>query len=293
MMKMLWLFFVLAPSWLLAQQNHSFARKYVAGEKYRYKMTTEYSQNNEWKSTTEAVCELTVIKDSNNIPYDEIRWLSKKTFSATDTTDETKEATLVKPYRISLDPKGTMAIPTIEQPGMTGPITDFNTFFVAISPQMNVATLQHTGDNVLAQPAVKGNFSNGKNILKGEDCLCVSLSLLDNARDKVVLLTTFTPPGRSCLTYLSDDMKRPVIKDTMNNFQMVMPAGNDKFNVQYGREFFNITSTIKKRDGKIQEATMINELKLKLKLNCDNTYKACLSEMPFSIQRTVTIELLH
>jgi hypothetical protein len=181
----------------------------------------------------------------------------------------------------------------IEQPGMTGAITDFNTFFVAVSPQMNVATLQHTGDNVLAQPAVKGNFSNGKTILKGEDCLSVSLSLLDNARDKVVLLTTFTPPARSCLTYISDDMKRPVIKDTMNNFQMVMPAGNDKFNVQYGREFFNITSTIKKRDGKIQEATMINELKLKLKLNCDNTYKACLSELPFSIQRTVTIELLH
>lgn len=292
-MKMLWLFTALAPLWLFAQQNHSFTRKYVAGEKYRYKMTTAYSQNNEWKSTTEAICELTVIKDPNGIPYDEIKWLSKKTFSSKDTTDETTEATAVKPYFISLDPNGTLSIPPIEQPGMTGTITDFNTFFVAISPQMNVTTLQHTGDNILARPSVKGDFSNGKTILKGEDCLAVFLSMLDESREKVVLLTTFTPPGKSCLAYLSDDMKRPIVKDTMNNFQMIMPAGNDKFNVQYGRELFNITSTIKKRDGKIQEATMINELKLKLKLNCDNTYKACLSEQPFSIQRTVSIELLH
>ncbi len=46
--------------------------------------------------------------------------------------------------------------------------------------------------------------------------------------------TAFLPPTATCLRYIIPDLNTPVIPDTLNNFQMVMPAGNARFNLQYG-----------------------------------------------------------
>lgn len=297
-MLMIWLM-LLFPHILKGQSGESqtdsrpvFGRKYKMGEVYRYQLTTSVNQNGKWVSTNISVCELKVVPDSNEVPYDEIRWLSAKELTAKDTIDHTKEALSVRPYRISLDPKGLLPIPKIEIPSMTGPITDFNTFFVAVGPQLGATKLKRKGDNLEKDEPVKGNFSNGKNILQGEDCLLVSVRMTGETTKNVLLRTSFLPPSHPCLTYITQDMQAPVVRDTMNNFQMIMPAGKGQYNLQYGREFFYINSSIRKSDGKIEEADMSNTLNLRIKLNCGADYKTCQMEVPFVIERTLKLELL-
>jgi hypothetical protein len=100
------------------------------------------------------------------------------------------------------------------------------------------------------------------------------------------------PPAQSCISFLTADMNTPVVADTINNFQMVRPFGNNKYNVLYGREFFYINSTVSKKDGKITQATMTNLLSLKIKLYCGEDYSGCQSTIPFTIERTLKLELL-
>jgi hypothetical protein len=73
---------------------------------------------------------------------------------------------------------------------------------------------------------------------------------------------------------------------------MVMPLGNDKYNVQYGREMFYINSTVRKHDGKIISAEMTNFLTLHLKVFCDKNYANCQAELPFAERRNLKLELL-
>jgi hypothetical protein len=73
---------------------------------------------------------------------------------------------------------------------------------------------------------------------------------------------------------------------------MVQPTGNQKFNVQYGREIFYIYSITERNDGKLLSATMNNTLNLRLKINCDKDYKNSQADIPFTIQRDLKLELL-
>ncbi len=273
--------------------NPLFARKYKMGETYRYSITMSESHGGVWAFTSVAVCELKVVSDSAGVPYDEIRWISKKNFTPKDTTDVTSQALLVKPYRISLDGRGRLDMPKIDVTEMTEPIQDFNTFFVAVSPELgHIDQLKKTGDTMVMEKPITANFANGTNMLKGEDCLNISARLLYDDNGAVQVYTAFMPPVQPCLTYVSADMATPVVTDTLNNFQMVTPAGNNTYNVNYGREYFYITSTIQKATGKILHAEMLNQLNLKVKVNCDNDYKNCQVEVPFAEQRVLAIKLL-
>ena len=239
-----------------------------------------------------AVCELAVVTGNDGVPYDEVRWISKKVYTATDSSDQTTEATQVTPYRISLDSKGQLNLPPVLVASMTGEITDFNTFFVAVSPKMGLDHLQKKGDVYVQQDMIKGDFANRKDILKGNDCLAVHTRLTGIAKDNIQVETSFLPPTNTCLEFLTNDMNQAVAADTLNNFQMVKPFGARKFNVLYGNEYFIINSTLQQKDGKLQQATMKNQLSLKIKLNCDDQYANCQSAMPFSIVRNLKLELL-
>ena len=269
-----------------------FERKYKPGDRYRYRLTTYVEHNGEWKSTIIAVCELQVVTDSTGIPYDEVRWLSKKEITPKDTTDATAEAVKVKPYRISLHEKGRLDIPKIDIAGMTGEITDFNTFFVAVSPKLGTSEFKKPGDVYVKKETTIGDFANGKDILKGNDCLAIQVKLTGNNKDNSLFETSFLPPANSCLSFLTEDMKMPVAGDTINNIQMVQPAGNNRVNVTYGRENFIIKSSIQQKDGKIKEASMVNRLTLNVKVFCDDQYANCQTTMPFTILRNLKLELI-
>lgn len=278
---------------VMAQQSRlDFGRKYKNGEKYRYELTTEYYQNNEWKSRTVSVCELTVQTDSSGIPCELLQWLSQRSITARDTMDESAIALRVKPYRISLHPKGPLELPVITEPGMTGAITDFHTFYVAIHEKTGVHGLQKQGDTSQLPAPVKGNFGNGKTILKGEDCINISGRLMDIKATEVVIQTNFLPPQQPCLDYYLPAFNQPVSGDTLNNIQMIMATGGGKLNLQFGKEKFDIISHINITDGMLLSADMTNELQLRLKINCNQTLQDCQAELPWHIYRTVHLRLL-
>ena len=279
------------PLFSLSQQL-SLARRYKPGETCRYRMTTDVSHNGKWQSSIVAVCELTVVTDSANIPYDEIKWISKKVYTARDTTEHTDEIRNTSPYRISLHKNGKLDLPPIQDAGMTGEITDFNTFFVAISPKLGINELHKARDTFFKPEPVKGNFSNGKDILKGEDCLAVTNTLMKTDDAQAWIKTEFQAPAGSCLNYYSTEMQQPVAGDTINNFQMVRYAGPNKVNLFYGKEVFTIASTVDIKDGKLRAAAMNNTLRLNLKLNCNAGYTDCQNTFPFTIQRNVQLELI-
>ena len=269
-----------------------FPRKYEAGDTYRYRLTAEQLYNGKWNATTVVVMELKVVLDSAGIPYDEVYSISQMVYTPKDTINADSAARAVKPYRISLHPDGTVAIPRIEVPAMTGPITDFITFFVAVSPQSSITALEKKGDSVIKKETVKGNFANGKTILYGEDCLAIKAYITDITSESVKLRTLFLPPAQPCLSFLLDDMNAAVTAGMLNNFQMVQPAAADKVNVLFGNEEFTINTVVSRIDGKITGADMSNTLRLKMRLNCDSAYKNCQMEVPFYIQRNLKLELL-
>lgn len=269
-----------------------FPRQYKPGDRYWYRLTTEQLYNGKWNSTSVVEMELTVVRDSAGRLCDEVRHLSKLVYTPKDTTRMDAEALAVKPYRLSLHPEGSIAIPPIEVPGMTGPITDFITFFVAISPQSRVTTLQRAGDSLHRQELARGNFANGKTILVGDDCLAVSAYMKAVNPQEVKIQTRFMPPAAPCIHFLLDDMQEAVTPGVRNNFQMVQPVGGGKVNVQYGNEWFVINSAVRRKDGKLVAADMSNELQLSLRLNCDPAYGNCQTTVPFHIQRNLLLELV-
>lgn len=267
------------------------ARVYTKGDHFRYKLTCTSYQNGKWTSTTVSEAQLIVGYDSLGVPYDEVHWLSSIQMGVKDTLDLGVKARAIPPYRISLDPKGSMALPPLTEPAMTEPITDLHTFFVAVSPALGATRLKNAGDSYTKpQPAI-GDFSNGANILKGQDCLQTSMSLMAISGDTDRVQTRFFPPLTNGLSYITPEMSTPVIADTVNNFQMLMPAGNGKFNVQYGRELFTIDSKISKAEGKLLDASMFNLLSLRLNIMCDQQYQHCAMQMPMSIARKLSLEL--
>lgn len=291
--KFLFLLFTAISILTQAQElNSPLSRKYKTGDAYRYRMTTEVTHNGKWQSTIIAVCELKVATE-NNIPYDEVKWVSKKVITAKDTTDFPKEIQNTAPYRISLHPKGKLDIPPIDEPGMVGEITDFNTFFVAISPKMGIDSLHIPGYIFRKPESLQGNFANGKDILKGDDCLQVSSHYAGKEKNDVSIITDFIPPSTPCLRFLSPEMAAPVSGDSLNNFQMVRAGAGGKVNLFSGREKFRINSVVESKEGKLVRASMINQLTLKLKLNCDADYTNCQHTMPYNIERKITLELLR
>jgi hypothetical protein len=277
---------------LQAQKNPALARKYRIGDTYRYRLTCQQYYNGQWKSTNVSICRLKVVTDSTGNPNDEISWESLRILMPNDSSDRSSIAQSTPPYRVSLTPKGPMGLPPLTIPDMTESITDFNTFLVAIHPYIGIDSLQHPGDSFPSPKPTIGNFANGQSILKGEDCLAITIKLLALDRNTAELRTSFLPPAANGLAYITPAIDTPVVAGIPNNFQMAMPAGAKLFHLQYGREYFVIHSTISTKDGKLQKADMYNQLSLKLKLNCNEQYQQCQQDVPLAIERKLTLELL-
>jgi hypothetical protein len=273
--------------------NQLIARKYTIGDKYRYKLTLKEYHDDKLAFTSISVCELKVITDEKGIPYDEICWLSKKTTRGSATVDDGDKASLVKPYRISLDSRGSVNLPKIEVWQMTEPIEDFNTFFIAVGSMFpGMDELTSKGDSLTMGFPIVADFSNGVSILKGQDAFFMRFKVEGITGVNFILKTAFLPPAKPGFAYLTADMNTQVVAGTFNNFQMVAPAGNGLYDVQYGREYFTITNTIRKSDGKIVKGEMFNRLNTQLMSSCDKDYKNPASVRPYSERRILTLELL-
>jgi hypothetical protein len=265
-------------------------RQYKAGDTYKYRLTTTIDRAN-FKTTIIAVSEHQVVNDSG-ILAEEIKWRS-----LTEKNDHHKDRHLdsvarqVKPYRISLSPEGKVLLPKLTIPSMVGPVTDLNTFFVAIAPASGAHKLSDSNP-VFKNGAVReGNFADSVKILYGRDCIEVSQHFISTDKKYTIIRTDFTPPDSFCLTPLIDTIATKMF-DKPNNFQMLQIEPGGRKNLYWGVETFSITSKIDNRTGAIVDATMENTLTLRIRAHISADLKTYVSEIPFLIKRSMHLELL-
>lgn len=266
-------------------------RHYKKGEVLKYRISTESYRNGQSSGKSVAVSEHRVIKDKG-VWSEEIRWLEKKNYSGDSVTALLDSiAARVKPYRVSLSPKGNVPLPKLDLPAMTGEITDLNTFLVAIAPALKAQQLSATQTAIKNDGFRQGNFADGVLILTGTDCIEVTQQLLQDEKDYVSIRTSFLPPKAFCLEPLIDSI-RAATGPVPNNFQMIQKGAGDKVNLFWGVESFIIDSKIDKRTGRLLEAEMTNELALRMRYNSTKDLTAYAVEMPVSIKRKVKLELV-
>jgi hypothetical protein len=264
------------------------SREYKKGNHFRYRLTTESFRNNQPDVKTVSISQHIIVEDSGRLA-EEVKWIDK-TVVEKDTLHLDSIAQKVPAYRISLLPGGNLQLPPLFIPEMTGEITDLNTFYVAISPALHI---QRLGPNHLSlkDSLLKGNFADGREIIKGEDCIQVKQKLLVKEKEITMIETSFLPPYYTCITPFIDTIGKDMF-EVPCNFQMVRKGAADKVNLLWGTEKFIITSTLNNRSGQLVKAEMINLLDLRMRFNSSDDLKTYDAEIPLTIKRILRLELL-
>jgi hypothetical protein len=266
-------------------------RQYKEGEIFRYKLTSEVYSNDKFAGKTVSVSEHKVVKDTGFLS-EEIKWLSKTSYTPKDTIVMDTIAQKVRPYRVSLSPKGKVLLPELTVPEMVGDITDLNTFYVAIAPALNAQKLSSKNKSIQNKEIRKGNFADGIVILYGTDCMQVTQQLISTTKQYSVVETRFTPPSFLCLNPLIDTIGKKTF-GYPNNIQMIRKSTGDKVNLLWGVEQFTITSKIDNTNGQIIDASMNNMLTLRMRYNSSQDLKTYAIEMPVTIKRIIKLELIE
>ena len=286
MKQLPWLLFLLPV--ICCSQAVKF-REYKKGQNFQYRLTTESSRNGQADSKTVSISKHKIVEDSGRL-VERINWISKTSFSQKDTLYLDSLAQKVPPYELSLQRGGSLNIPPLLIPEMTGEITDLHTFYVAVSPSLHVQQLSPTHlsfkDSVL-----RGHFADGIMILSGEDCIQVTQKLLVRDDEVTIIKTTFQPPIEFSIIPLIDTIRTQVF-NSPNNFQMVRKGVGDKVNLLWGVEQFTITSTLNSHSGQILEAEMENVLELRMRYNSSPDLKTYEGEIPLTIRRSLKLELV-
>jgi hypothetical protein len=266
------------------------ARKYKTGETYKYKLTTDTYRNDTYTGKTVSISEHRVINEGG-VLSEEIKWVSKTSYSGTDTVHLDSVPQRVPPYRISLSPAGKVLLPKLSLPEMVGEITDLNTFFVAIAPALNAQKLSAKNRDFKNLEPQHGNFADSIFILYGTDCIEVSQHLIATDRKYTTIRTDFTPPDSFCLPPLLDTVTKKTY-ERPNNFQMIQRGAGDKVNFFWGVESFIITTKLDNKTGAILEASMENILTLRMRYNASQDLKTYAVEMPVKIKRVLKLEMV-
>jgi hypothetical protein len=159
-----------------------------------------------------------------------------------------------------------------------------------VSPALHVQKLD-AAHLSFYDSVVRGNFTDGKQIINGEDCIQVKQRLLIKDKKTTIVETSFLPPGYTAIQPFIDTIGKQSF-DVPNNFQMVRKGAGDKVNLLWGVERFVITSTIDNRTGMLLEAEMINVLNLRMRYNCSADLSTYDGEIPLTIKRVLRLELL-
>jgi hypothetical protein len=253
---------ILIPTVALSEDTFHYARNYKSGDLFGYQLKTVTHHNGQFVS--EELGESAHKVTNEAIPAEEIAWTKLLKTDANGVSDLSIDARNVKPYRISLHPEGSLAIPPLDVPNMVGMITDLNTYYVAISKHIGIQGLSKPGDVYFNPNALRGNWSDGMNVPVGEDCTKAKLSLLKLGRDAATIESAFLAPESGCLTMHRPWMIAPIKSGVPNNFQLVRKSG-DSFMVMWGHEQFVITTEVDRTSGVILHAEMNNTLTLRMK----------------------------
>lgn len=266
------------------------ARKYKAGDTYKYKLTTEHWRNDVYTGKTVSIAEHKIVNDAGTME-EEIKWIRKISYNGTDSASLDSFAKRVAPYRISLLPNGKVLLPKLTVVEMVGEVTDLNTFFVAVAPASNAYKVSAKNPVYINREPRQGNFADSIFILYGTDCIEMSQHFISADKQSTTIRTNFLPPVSFCLSPLLDTVAKKIY-DQPNNFQMIQRGEDDKVNFFWGVETFTITSRVDNRTGAIIEAGMENILNLQMRYNATKDLQSYAVQMPVKIKRVLKLELI-
>ncbi len=284
----------LAASSCAGTSGHVHQRLYVPGDQYQYRMVRTYYENGAFKR--EEVVESVHEVPAEGPPRERIRFTKLTKRTVDETKDLSEAIAAFPPYEASIaqaDNPDALALPDIKgwDMGVVGPVTDLHTFLVAVSPQVGVDQVTLPGESHTLPEAPMASWANGDDIPVGEDCIQISITLIGLDAETAVYETRFMPPDEPILEMLKPWMEAQVVEGTPNNFQQLTKLDASAM-VMWGREEFVITSTVRRSDGMILEASMDNHLDLRLKVGCDPALNTCQHELPMKIRRELSLKLI-
>lgn len=267
--------------------KYQYCRDYKLNDTYSYKITTYSKRGNNEQTKSTAIAHHTVIKNSRGIPSESIKWKKILIPDAGINYDSIVEN--FQPYEISLHPKGRVELPALTTPELTGVVTDLNTFFVCLSTHTGIDRLSEVGETYTDPETRIGDFSNDDSIMFGKDCIELTHKLVAIKSDTVIFESKFLPPQNSDCSEIAYNEHINLLPE--ENFNMIRKNGENSILYFKGTEDFTITSKVEKQSGKLLYAEMINNLNLKMKLNCTSDLDSCSQEFPFKIWRKVILEI--
>lgn len=270
-------------------EPYQFQRRYVDGDSYQYRVTSKSERNGKPDGEATAVSRHTVVVPPDGVPFERIGWTEYVTRDASGQQTPRADAERVPPYAISLDAQGRVDLPKVTVPAMIGMVTDLNTFMVAVSPRVGVQALRNVRDRHTHPDLLRGDFADGRQIVLGQDCTELTLTLVGLTPDVARIESRFAVPMRACLVMRPWVTTRGPIA---SNFHMVMNPSGDVFDGFWGTEVFTIVSDVRRSDGQILKATMDNALDLTMKMGCDVAFAVCKGNVPVKSHRVVTLERL-
>lgn len=265
--------------------NYHYVRRYKHGDQYQYRLTTRAERNGR-VSESVAISQHKVVKGKGGVLCERIKWISLNGANP-DKVDFESVLDNATPYTISLHRKGSVTLPDISDPYLTGIITDLNTFFVCLSPHTGISRLSEENQTYKDPNIHMGDFANSSTILFGKDCIQLTHKLLKMGKDTVVFESKYQPPvSGSCQQIAYKDLGL----DSIQNFVMLQRSTNNRVNFFRGIEDFTIISKVDRHTGKLLYAEMVNNLMLEMQLNCTSEMEYCQGKYPIKIVRHVVLE---
>jgi hypothetical protein len=261
-------------------------RHYTEGEKLVYAMK---GNNDGWEYEIKA--NGVVKKDGAGHMVEEFGWSDFKS-NAPMTLNA---ASLNFHQTLSLSPDSHPSIPDLSQvqPFLIGPITDMLTFYSDLWLAMQQGTLNHAGDHAYVKFGTAASWADGNYVLLGEDSIDFDLTLkdVDSAKQVATLLVQHVPPKEPAVKLPADWMRVPV-SDTRNNWVEAKKNNAGKYDVEVGKEIFDVEIKISLLDGKMLSATLHNPVEAIKKECSDVAFSNCGGSTPRHILRQIELRLV-
>ncbi len=276
-----------APKQNAAQSSdHLLTRRYTEGEKLVYAMK---GNNEGWEYEIQA--NGVVKKDSAGHTVEEFSWSNFKSNAPMTLND----ASLNFRQTLSLSPDSHPSAPDLSkvQPFLIGPITDMLTFYADLWLAMQQANFNHAGDHAYVKLGTPASWADGNYVLLGEDSIDFDLTLkgVDSAKQVATVLARHVPPKEPAVKLPSDWMRVPV-SDTPNNWVEAKKNNAGKYDVEVGKEIFDVEIIVSLADGKIFSATLHNPVEAVKRECSDAAFSNCGNPTPHHILRQIEMHLV-
>lgn len=266
--------------------DYRYERFYEVGEKYSYKMTTISQRGGGNPSKVTAYVTHEVIKNEKGIPVEKITWNRIANYGTGTNYDSVLNQ--LEPYEISLHADGSVDLPKVKNPFLSGLVADLNTFFVCLSPSTGIQKAAKVDEPYENPEPLIGDFSNGSTINYGKDCINLTHTLIKLDEQTASYESAFTAPEEGCSDIAFNENTPLFGKE---NIIMTRPIAGGKSMLFTGEESFTILSTIERGTGKLIKAEMKNQINFNMQ-TCEQNFEICSPKSPLTIERSVTLELI-